>query len=128
MTEFFNRSSEKERRRQLRREMPQAEAILWLRLKNRQLQGFRFRRQYSIGPYVLDFYCPELKLGIEIDGDSHFHAGAQEYDRKRQDFIDSFGIQVLRFLNTDVYESIEGVLETIAWEGIRRRPPPPPPS
>ena len=94
--------------------MPKAEAILWQRLKGRQLLGYKFRRQYSVGSYVLDFYCPKLKLGIEIDGDSHFQATVQEYDRQRQDFIESLGIKVLRSLNTDIYENLDEVFESIA--------------
>ena len=90
MTQIFNRSSDTEKRRRLRREGPLAEQRLWLRLRNRQLMGYRFRRQYGIGPYVLDFYCPGLKLAIEVDGDSHFEAG--EYDRERQRYIESLGI------------------------------------
>jgi very-short-patch-repair endonuclease len=72
MTAFFNRASEREKRRQLRRAMPEPEVLLWLRLKGRQLLGCKFRRQYSVGPYLLDFYTPEAQLGIELDGDSHF--------------------------------------------------------
>ena len=83
MTQIFNRSSDTEKRRRLRCESPLAEQRLWLRLRNRQLMGYRFRRQYGVGPYVLDFYCPKLKLAIEVDGDNHFEAGAGEYDRVR---------------------------------------------
>lgn len=120
MTEFFNRTCEKKKRQQLRRSMPKAEVLLWVRLKGRQLLGRKFRRQYSVGGFILDFYSPELRLGIEIDGDSHFQPGANQYDLRRQDFIESFGIRVLRFLNTDVYENLEGVLEWIAQEARLR--------
>jgi very-short-patch-repair endonuclease len=131
MTEFFNRSSEKEKRRELRNNMPGAEVLLWSRLKGCQLFDCKFRRQYSVGAFVVDFYSPEIKLGIELDGESHFQGGAREYDQQRQWFIESFGIKVVRFLNTDIYENMDSVLEVIAREiEIRRaqhsNPPRPP--
>ena len=77
-----------------------------------KLMGYRFRRQYGIGPYVLDFYCLGLKLAIEVDGDSHFEAG--EYDRERQRYIESLGIRVLRFTNREVFERLDDVAGGIA--------------
>ena len=62
---------------------------------------------------VLDFYCPRLKLAIEIDGDSHFVVGAEENDKARQEHIEAYGIQFLRFSNNDIYENINGVCQTI---------------
>jgi very-short-patch-repair endonuclease len=84
MTELYNKTSEKEKRRSLRNNMPPAEKIVWEKLRNRQIEGCKFRRQYSIDRFVIDFYAPELKLAIEIDGDSHFQDGAQVYDYCRQ--------------------------------------------
>ena len=81
MTQYFNRPSVKPRRQALRRTMPKAEVLLWMQLKGRQLLGCKFRRQYSVGSYVLDFYCPEIRLAIELDGDSHFRAGAIDTTR-----------------------------------------------
>ena len=130
MTEFFNCSNEKDKRRSLRNNMPRAEVLLWSRLQRRQLLGCRFRRQYSVGVYVLDFYCPEVKLGIELDGESHFQQGAQQHDEQRRQFIENFGIKILRFLNPDVFDSLDGVLESIASElkfRLRRKQPPPAP-
>jgi very-short-patch-repair endonuclease len=121
MTEIFNRKSETDKRRHLRGSMPGAEVVLWSRLKGRQLLGCKFRRQYSVGSYVIDFFSAEIKMGIELDGDSHFQPGAREYDRKRQEFIESFGIQLIRILNTDVYRNLDGVLEMIGREVIERR-------
>ena len=121
MTRIFNRSSDTEKRRRLRRESPLAEQRLWLRLRNRQLMGYRFRRQYGVGPYVLDFYCPELKLAIEVDGDSHFEA--REYDRKRQRYIESLGIRVLRFTNREVFERLDDLARGIAAFAGRRAGP-----
>ncbi len=76
MTKAYNRTEEKTKRRMLRRSMPRPEAILWARLRDRQLGGQKFRRQYSVGNFVIDFFCPELKLAVEIDGESHFVEGA----------------------------------------------------
>ena len=121
MTAYFNRSSERAKRRELRSAMPVAEVIIWSRLKGRQLLGCKFRRQYSVGTYMLDLYSPEVKLAIELDGDSHFQPGAREYDTRRQDFIESFGIRVVRVLNCDVYENLDGVLEMIGREVLERR-------
>lgn len=113
MTRIFNKSSMKERRQVLRRNMPEAEVILWSRIRQKQIEGFRFRRQYSVGSYVLDFYCPELKLAIEVDGESHFHHDIEEYDKEREDEIKGLGIQILRFENNEIYKNLYGVLQMI---------------
>jgi very-short-patch-repair endonuclease len=113
MTRIYNRQSEKEKRRALRRNMTKAEVLLWLRLKNKQVLGYRFLRQYSVDRYVLDFYCPKLRLAIEVDGESHFVEGAEEYDRERQQYIEALGIKFLRFLNTEIYQNLQGVLQAI---------------
>jgi len=121
MNEFFNRECETDKRRELRGSMPDAEVILWSRLKGRQLLGCKFRRQYSVGPFVIDFFSVEIKLGVELDGDSHFQPGAREYDRKRQEFIESFGIRIVRILNTEIYDNLDGLLEMIGREVLKRR-------
>jgi very-short-patch-repair endonuclease len=130
MTEAFNKEELKARRRSLRRNMPIAEVILWSKLKNKQILGERFLRQYSVNQYVLDFYCPRLKLAIEIDGDSHFMPGAQEQDKARQEHIEAFGIRFLpaspaggRFTNEDVCKNIDGVCEFVfnAVDELRKR-------
>jgi very-short-patch-repair endonuclease len=121
MTEFFNRETEKERRRQLRQSMPAAEVMLWACLKGRRMLGCKFRRQYSVGKFMIDLYAVEIKLGIELDGESQFHDRAQEYDLKRQLFIESFGIKIIRFLNEDVYDGMDGVLQAIGREIVERR-------
>lgn len=116
MTQLYNKASEKAKRQQLRRNMTKAEFMIWQKLKGKQIEGCKFRSQYGVGQFVIDFYCPELKLAIEIDGDSHFQAGAQEYDRERQAFIESVGIRFLRFTNNEVYDNLAGVLERINQE------------
>jgi len=96
----------------LRKNMPSAEIILWSRLRCKQILGHKFRRQFSVGPYVIDFYCPALKLAIEVDGESHTRS-RQEYDTNRQQDIESYGVRFLRFTNADVYEDLDGVLAKV---------------
>ncbi len=114
MTELYNQTSQREKRRSLRNDMPPAEKIVWSVLKGRQLEGCKFRRQYSIDIFVVDFYAPELKLAIEIDGNSHFHDGAQAYDAQREAFLSSKGTYFLRFTNQQVYNNLEDVTDAIA--------------
>ena len=113
MARVFNRSTERDTRRRLRKKMSTAEVRLWSHLMGRQLSGCKFRRQYSVGSFVMDFYAPEIKLGIELDGDSHYQEGARAYDEKRTAFISSFGIEIVRILNADVEDNLDGVLEMI---------------
>ena len=113
MTRHFNKATEKQKRRHLRRNMTQAERMVWAKLRDKQMCDYKFRRQYSVGSYVIDFYCPALKLAVEIDGESHFEEGVEAYDQQRQAFIENFGIRFLRFTNREIYENLEGVLEAI---------------
>lgn len=113
MTKIYNKSSQKLNRQNLRRQIPQAEIILWSRLRRRQIAGIKFRRQYSVNRFVLDFYCPQLKLAIEVDGPTHQGTDAQNYDQLRQLSIEGLDIQFLRFTNREVYQNIDGVLDTI---------------
>ena len=99
------------RRRVLRNKMPKAEIILWSKLKGKQLKGIKFRRQHSIGKYILDFYCPEYRIAIELDGQSH--ENSELHDHARQKFIENFNIKVLRFNNFDVYRNLNLILEAI---------------
>lgn len=114
MTLYYNLSDDKPRRQAARASMPKAEIMLWSVLKGRKMLGCKFRRQYGIGAYRVDFYCSELRLAIEIDGETHYVADSQQNDSRRQEFIESLGIRVLRFLNDDVYENLDGVWEAIA--------------
>ncbi|GEO02763.1 hypothetical protein AAE02nite_04270 [Adhaeribacter aerolatus] len=75
--------------------------------------GKKFRRQHSIGNYILDFYCPQEKLGIELDGKVHFTDNAYEADSKRTEYLNSLNIKIIRFENKDVFNQLEGVLEEI---------------
>jgi very-short-patch-repair endonuclease len=93
--------------------MPRAEALLWAKLRRKQILGYRFRRQYSVERYVIDFFCPALKLAIEVDGDSHFQKGSQHKDRSRQTFLESFGIHFFRIRNVEVFEHLDDIVLAI---------------
>ena len=97
--------------RQMRSAPTLAETQLWKHLRNKQLDGFKFRRQHIIHTFIVDFYCPAAKLVIEIDGEVHRQQG--EYDHERNMFLESRGYRVLRFPNHQVLEDIESVLATI---------------
>jgi very-short-patch-repair endonuclease len=109
--------------RQLRRNLTVAEAILWKRIKGRQLDGYDFDRQRPIGEYVIDFYCKDLRLAIEIDGRSHDYRQAE--DDKRQSQIEGRGVHVLRFWEQEVKTGSCQVVEKIR-EWIRKQPTPGP--
>ena len=118
MTLHFNRSDERQKRRTLRNDPSEAERKLWWHLRGKQI-GAKFRRQYSVDSYVIDFYAPSCKLAVEIDGDSHFTPQGLRHDRERTAHLARFGIQVIRFTNLEVFENIEAVLEAIA-QAVRR--------
>ncbi|MGA2623789.1 MAG: endonuclease domain-containing protein [Bacteroidota bacterium] len=113
MTRIYNRLSEKEKRRILRRNMTRAEVLLWIQLKNKHFLGLRVLRQYSVGAYVLDFYIPRIRLAIEVDGATHCTDEELEYDKHRQEEIESLGIKFLRCTNHEVCSEMSGVLESI---------------
>ena len=102
-------------RRGLRNGATSAEAELWKYLKKSQLRGRKFRRQHSIGPYIVDFYCPSEKLAIELDGEVHTAPNRQDYDAMREGYLHKQGIRVVRFENRIVFERLEMVLQGIAW-------------
>ena len=106
-----NPKSQKVLRKALRNNMTPAEAILWRALKGRGAGGFKFRRQQGIGPYVLDFYCPELHLCVELDGSSHDFK--YDYDEQRTLFLNEQGIKVVRFRNEQVWTSVDGIVAKI---------------
>lgn len=118
MTRIFNKASETRKRKKLRNNLPLAEVILWAKLKKGQLEGYKFRRQCSIGRYVVDFYCPRTKLAIEIDGPSHIGEEAREYDKMRKEFIESANVKVIRFTNDQILKDANGVVSVILTEMI----------
>lgn len=101
-------------KRRLRSNMTGPEAQLWSRLRARQLQGLKFRRQHGIGPYIVDFYCPEQSLVIEVDGDSHADADQVVKDKQREQYLQSLGLRVIRYINDDIVKNLDGVLEDLA--------------
>jgi valyl-tRNA synthetase len=100
--------------RELRKNATTAEHLLWQLLRDRQFMDAKFRRQYTIEPYIVDFYCHEAKLVIELDGGQHGFEERQPAEQKRQTFLESLGLKVLRFWNNEVLENIEGVVHIIA--------------
>jgi very-short-patch-repair endonuclease len=110
----------KGRRRELRRNSTRAEQLLWTCLRNGRLDGKKFRRQHSIGPYIVDFYCPECRVIVELDGAFHTSLLAAERDSLRSEFLRKFGVEILRFENEDVFKNREGVVEAIRAV-LRRR-------
>ncbi len=112
---YDNQRRLKQIRRTLRRRSTPAERTLWQMLRRRQLDGLRFRRQHSIGNYVLDFYCAEAQLAIELDGASHDDPARWSYDTEREAFLRARGIHVLRFENRLVFEQPEVVVEAIRF-------------
>ncbi|WP_220814595.1 endonuclease domain-containing protein [Pseudomonas paralcaligenes] len=111
--------------RQLRRDATDAEHLLWRHLRGRQVAGCKFRRQHPIEPYVLDFYCEALKLGIELDGSQHYHDAGQAHDRQRAQHLIGKGVRLLRFSNREVLLELPAVLERIFMEAISPSPPAP---
>lgn len=110
---IFNRRNTKKQRKYLRNNMTKAEVILWSKLKGRQLLNYKFRRQHGIGNYIVDFYCPELKLAIEIDGESHYTSEGKLHDKKRGEYLTKQGISIQRFTNIQVKQNLDGVLNEI---------------
>ena len=100
-------------RRRLRNEMTQPEKNLWSRLRSQQFQSLKFRRQHGIGPYVVDFYCPEKLTVVEIDGESHTEEQQITLDAERAAYLRSLGLQVIRYTNHEILENMEGVLSDL---------------
>ena len=114
-----NEETQKERRKLLRNNSTMAEVKLWNELKGRKAGGLKFRRQQGVGTYILDFYCPELKLGVELDGNSH--EIKQEYGKERTLFLNSQGIEVLRFTNVQVLSHVTSVVnEILRYVALKR--------
>ena len=102
--------------RALRRRMTWHERRLWKRLRNRKQAGFKFRRQHPLGPYILDFYCTEKKVAVEVDGSGHAYADGRRKDMKRDRYLQEQGIRVIRVWNSQIRESLDGVMVRIRRE------------
>jgi len=124
MGRVHNRQIQTDKRKELRNNQTRAEWLLWMELKSNQL-GYRFRRQFGVGMYILDFYCPKLHLGIELDGSSHFTKEGWVYDDERSRYLTDKGIYILRFTNEEVYCGIESVIQAIKQTFPKQDPPDP---
>jgi len=105
MTRIYNKNRLKETRKHLRREQTYTEKIAWMVLRNRSLLDCKFRRQYSVDRYVIDFFSPEIKLAVELDGSVHDSAGQKAHDEERQKFLEKLGITFLRFRNEEFVDN-----------------------
>ena len=101
-------------KRRLRSNATRAEQLLWAKLRHHQIHGLKFRRQHGIGPYIVDFFCPERSLAIEIDGDVHEPEIQQTKDRLREDYLKSSGLVILRYTNNEIFNNLTGVLEDLS--------------
>ena len=100
-------------RKKLRHDLTPSEATLWKCLQRSRLDGRKFRRQHSVGPYILDFYCPSERLAVELDGDGHYHALTAIHDRRRDHYLEQKGIKVIRFENQFVFDELEYLLTAL---------------
>jgi len=110
---IYNRKILKSIRKKLRNNSTKAEKTLWIFLKNKKLNDRKFRRQHSIGNYIVDFYCPKEKIAIELDGELHLYDKVHKQDVKKEKFLNSFGIRVIRFENKQVFDNLEEVIKAI---------------
>jgi very-short-patch-repair endonuclease len=110
---IHNRTEKKAKRGELRNTATAAEAVLWKHLQRRALNGMKFRRQHSVGPYIVDFYCPECRLIVELDGQPHFEFIADPYEVERTAYLEELGMKILRFENRLIFEALDAVLQTI---------------
>ena len=110
--------------RTLRRNQTRAELWIWQALRDRRFSGFKLRRQVPIGPYIVDFYCHQKKLVIELDGGQHNIGNAIQYDLRRSHFLQLQGLQVIRFWNNDVLKQKDAILQRI-WDLLMTLEPSP---
>ena len=113
MTIHYNKKSEKTNRRKLRKNSTESEILLWQKLRGRKFLGLKFRRQYSVAQFVLDFYCPEKRLAIELDGKIHNKKDIKNHDENRDGYIEGFKIKIIRIKNDKIIDDIDSVLEYI---------------
>ena len=112
MDNYHNLPQKKDDRRTLRNTLAPAEATLWKSLKGCQLAGRNFRRQHSVGAYILDFYCPEERIAVELDGAGHHTAAGNLHDTARTAYLKTLGIQVIRFENKLIWAALDNVFIT----------------
>ncbi len=105
--------------RELRKNMTEAEKMLWSKIRGKQINDMQFYRQKTIGNYIVDYYYPKAKLVTEVDGGQHYEKEGTEKDKARDEYLRSLGLKVLRFTNIEVLKNIEGVVEKIIEEASR---------
>jgi very-short-patch-repair endonuclease len=110
---IHNKKILKKTRKNLRNHMTHAEVILWTQLKGKVIEGLKFRRQHSVENYILDFYCPEKKLSIEVDGFTHLTRKAKIHDNKRLEVLKRYEIDEIRITNEEVYDNVTLVMQKI---------------
>ena len=111
--------------RRLRRQLTDAEQVLWSALRDSRMQGIKFRRQHPFGPYVLDFFCVNAQLAVELDGGIHDQPEQKDYDAERTAFLEANGLRVLRFRNEEIADKLDDVMRAIL-EAASPTPQPPP--
>jgi very-short-patch-repair endonuclease len=126
---IHNKKELEEIRKKLRSDSTFAEIFLWKHLKQKQLNGRKFRRQHSIGNYIVDFYCPDERLVIELDGEPHFDEEIKIYDEKRTKYLNGLNVKVIRFENVEILYNLENVLNKITSEfesnkNVNKKSPP----
>ena len=102
-----------QRAKMLRQEATEAECVFWEAVRGRRCGGLKFRRQHAVGQFILDFWCPERRLVVELDGGIHERADVAAHDREREEWIQRYGVCILRFRNEEVLTNLEAVLQTI---------------
>jgi very-short-patch-repair endonuclease len=103
--------------RKLRKNMTDVENLLWTKLRKKQLKGYQFYRQKIIGNYIVDFFCPRANVVIEVDGSQHYSEEGENRDKRRDNYLRGNGLKVLRFSDREVFENLDGVMESI-WENL----------
>jgi len=103
----------KQHSQNLRKNMTDAEQLLWSKIRAKQLKGLQFYRQKIIDNYIVDFYCPKANLVIELDGGQHYSKDGKEKDRIRDDHLSKMGLTILRFSDRDLFKNLKGVIEKI---------------
>jgi very-short-patch-repair endonuclease len=120
MTDLYNRGSGKGKRRSLRNNATKAERLFWLGLRDRQC-GAKFRRQYGVDNFILDFYSPEVRLGIELDGDFHNTEDELAYDAWRQSIIETYDIKIIRFRDEEILNGYDAAAAMVKDEVEKRK-------
>ena len=110
---IHNRPTGKPRRKNLRNAGTAAEAVLWKCRQRRQILGRKFRRQHGTGPYIVDFYCPDSRVIVELDGAAHYSPVENEYEQRRTAYLQSLGLTIVRFENREIADDLEAVVEMI---------------